>query len=249
MLTERESKYYGRQMLLKEFSVDRQEKLKKARVLVIGAGGLGCPALIYLATAGIGEIGIVDFDEVSISNLHRQILYTADDIGKKKADVAAEKISNINPSVHVTIYNCKVEGENVDSLIAKYEVILDCPDNYETRYIVERAATKQKKTIIFGSVFCYEGQIATFRPDTACYHCAFPSGCEAQKDDVDSIRGIYPPITAIIGAMQASEAIKEILDINKKQYNILWTINLLNNFVKEYRIEKDTECPVCSRED
>lgn len=245
MLRELERQYYERQLLLENFSVEQQEKLKKAKVLVICAGGLGCPALIYLATAGIGEIGIVDYDKVSTSNLHRQILYDFRDIGKAKAEIAAKKLMKINPAIHVKAYNYKIKKDNINSLISEYHVILDCPDNYETRYIVERAATEQKKTIIFGSVFCYEGQMATFRPDTACYHCAFPINFEEKGEDITLSKGIYPPITAIIGAMQASETIKEILGINKHQPNILWTINLLNNMVREYHIEKNIECPVC----
>lgn len=247
MLTEQEMQYYERQVLLKEITPEQQNKLREASVLVIGAGGLGCPALTYLATAGVGKIGIVDFDEISISNLHRQVLYTFDDLGKKKAEVAAKRITKINPFVQVEIYTYKVEKSNIQKLISQYQVILDCPDNYETRYIVERAATEQNKTIIYGSVFCFEGQIATFKPETSCYHYAFPSDMEGQNRDIDSVKGIFPPITAIIGAMQASEAIKEILGINKKRQNTLWTINLLNNRVREYQIEKNMDCPICGK--
>lgn len=247
MLTEREIKYYERQLLLKEITPGQQNKLKEASALVIGAGGLGCPALIYLATAGVGKIGIVDFDEINVSNLHRQVLYTFDDLGKKKAEVAAKKIAKLNPFIQVETYVCKVEKSNIQKLISQYQVILDCPDNYETRYIVQEAATKQNKTIIYGSVFCFEGQVATFKPDTACYYCAFPGNMGGQNRDIDSAKGIFPPITAIIGAMQASEAIKEILDINLKRQSTLWTINLLNNRVKEYQIEKNMDCPICSK--
>lgn len=245
MLTNQEKQYYERQLLLKEMTVEQQDKLKEASVLVIGAGGLGCPALTYLATAGVGKIGIVDFDEINISNLHRQVLYTLNDLGKKKAEVAAKKIMELNPFIKVEIYTCKVEKSNIHKLISQYQVILDCPDNYETRYIVEKAAVEQNKTIIYGSVFCFEGQIATFKPDTACYYCAFPGDMEGQNRDIDSEKGIFSPITAIIGSMQASEAIKEILGINMKQQSTMWTINLLNNRVREYQIEKNEDCPAC----
>jgi len=248
MLTKCEIQYYERQLLLEEISLKQQEKLKEASVLVIGAGGLGCPALIYLATSGIGKIGIVDYDKVNVSNLHRQVLYTFDDLEKKKAEVAAEKIKKINPFIQVKTYPYKVEKHNIKELLSQYQVILDCPDNYETRYIVERAAMELNKTVIYGSVFRFEGQIATFKSGTACYYCAFPGDVEGQNQDIDSDKGIFAPITAIIGVMQAAEAIKEILNINKRSQNTLWTINLLDNKVREYQIEKNTDCLVCGKE-
>lgn len=122
---------------------------------------------------------------------------------------------------------------------------MDCPDNYETRYIVEKAAAEQNKTVIYGSVFCFEGQIVTFKPNTACYYCAFPGNMEGRNQDIYSKKGIFPPITAIIGTIQASEAIKEILDINMAQPSTMCTVNLLNNSVREYQIEKNEDCPIC----
>lgn len=244
MLRREECQYYERQLQLPEISLEKQKKLKNASVLVVGSGGLGCPALIYLATAGIGKIGIVDFDEVSFSNLHRQILFTFEDLGKKKAEVAKEKIKKINPYIEVQEYVCKIEEDNVENLVSQYQLILDCPDNYHCRYLVEKAATKQKKTIIYGSVQGFEGQIATYRVGGACYYCTFPEET-INDEDTKRFKGIFPPITAVIGAMQAAEAVKEIIGVKKKKENTLIVINLLTCAMREFKIEKNEMCLIC----
>lgn len=244
MINKYECQYYERQLRLPEISIESQEKLKNASVLVVGSGGLGCPALIYLATAGVGKIGIIDFDEVSVSNLHRQILYTFDDLGKKKAEVAKEKLQKINPFIKIEAFTDKLTKENAESIILQYQLILDCPDNYGCRYLIEKIATKQKKTIIYGSVRGFEGQIATFKAGGACYHCAFPEKID-EEQELEQFKGIFPPITAIIGAMQAAEAIKEIIGINEKNDNVLQIVDILRCTMREFKIEKNEKCRVC----
>jgi adenylyltransferase/sulfurtransferase len=248
-LTEEEIKYYEKHLNLQDFDLIKQIKLKKAKVLVIGAGGLGCPALLHLATSGIGCIGIVDFDSVSISNLHRQTLYTFEDIGKSKAEQATKKIKMINPFIKVKPYNIKVDENNIDELIKNYDIILDAPDNYETRYIIEDICTKRKKIIIHASVFRYQGQITVFTPDTACYRCAFPNIPVGMGSLVNSSRGIFGPLTCIIGTMQAIETIKIIINMGETMQNILLCYNTLDQSIKRYKIRKNINCSICARKD
>lgn len=240
-----EIKFYEKNLKLKEISKDGQNKLRNSRVLVLGAGGLGCPALLYLATSGVGKIGIVDFDTVSVSNLHRQILYTYEDLGKSKAITAKKKLQKINPFIEIEAYNLKILENNIEELIKDYDIILDSPDNFETRYIIERACTKQKKIVVHASVSRFQGQVTVFTPETGCYNCLFPdtpseAGVEENKENM-----IFGPVTGIIGTMQAIETLKVILNIGKISTNNLICYNSLDNSVKKFKFSKRKDCPVC----
>jgi adenylyltransferase/sulfurtransferase len=245
LLSKDELSYYEKQLLLEEITEEMQMKLKNAKVLVIGAGGLGCPALTYLATAGVGNIGIVDFDKISVSNLHRQILYTYQDIGTFKAETAAEKVKRINPFIQVKPYVTMITEDNIFEIIEDYDIILDSPDNYDARYVIEAAGMKAGKTMVYASVCKFEGQVAVFKKHTACYRCVFPENVSGRNEDTDSWKGIYAPLPGIIGAIQASEAIKTILGIGGGSDNILFTFNLLYNEMRRYKIEKNKDCTVC----
>lgn len=245
ILNDNEVKFYEKNLKLEEIGNDGQNKLKKSRVLVLGAGGLGCPALLYLATSGVGKIGIVDFDIVSVSNLHRQILYTSEDLGESKAITAKRKLKKINPFIEIEAYNLKISEENIDELITDYDIILDSSDNFETRYIIEKACTKQKKIVVHASVSRFQGQVTVFTPETGCYNCLFPespseTGIEENKENM-----IFGPVTGIIGTMQAIETLKVILNIGSISTNCLLCYNSLDNSIKRFKFSKRKDCPVC----
>lgn len=242
-----EKNYYTKNINLDIISEKGQKKLKEAKVLVLGAGGLGCPALLYLATSGVGNIGIVDFDIVSTSNLHRQILYTYSDIGKPKAEVAYEKLKRINPFINIKYYNVRINNKNIDDLIKDYDIILDSPDNFETRYIIENACCQNNKIIVHGSVSRFQGQISVFTPESACYNCIFPNNPN-ENDIVENMENkIFGPVTGIIGTIQAMECIKMILGIGTPMINTLLCYNALNQSFNKINVEKDPECLVCSK--
>lgn len=244
-LDEEEKRYYEKHMLLNEIGEEGQLKLKNAKVLVIGAGGLGCPALLYLATAGVGCIGMVDLDVVSESNLHRQVLYTFDNLGEYKAEAAAARLKKVNPYIKLNYYTEKVDSSNIESLIDDYDIILDAPDNYDTRYAIEDACTKHKKTVVYASVFRFQGQVTVFDPSTACFRCVFPENPVDTTLSVDSKNGIFAPLTGIIGAIQASEAIKVITNIGRPLKNVLLCYNAMEQSIKTFKLHKNSLCPVC----
>ena len=248
-LSNDEKNYYTKNIRLGSINKDGHEKLKDAKVLVLGAGGLGCPALLYLATFGVGNIGIVDFDIVSVSNLHRQILYTYSDIGKSKACIAAKRIKEINPFINVRYYNVRINNENIYELIDEYDIILDSPDNFETRYIIEKACCLKHKIIVHGSVSRFQGQVSVFTPKSACYNCIFPNN--PSKNDVkeNMENKIFGPVTGIIGTIQAMECVKMILGIGDPLINKLLCYNALNQSINLIKIEKNPDCSVCGGKD
>ena len=248
-LSNDEKNYYVKNIGLDSINEIGQEKLKKAKVLVLGAGGLGCPALLYLATAGVGNIGIVDFDVVSISNLHRQILYTYSDIGKPKAEIAYKKIKLINPFINVRYFNIKIDKENIYDLIKDYDIILDSPDNFETRYIIEKACCENDKIIIHGSVSKFQGQVSVFTPESACYSCIFPNKPNDNAMNENLENKIFGPVTSIIGTIQAIECEKIILGIGEVMANKLLCYNSLNQSFNKIIIKKDKNCPICSKQE
>jgi sulfur-carrier protein adenylyltransferase/sulfurtransferase len=216
MLSKVELRRYNRHIILPEFGREAQEKLKQARVLVIGAGGLGCPALQYLTAAGIGTIGIVDFDKVEESNLQRQVLFDTANIGRPKAEVAAGKLGLQNPYVNFRVHPIKLDRSNALALFADYDLVIDGSDNFPTRYLVSDVCTIQNKPLIFGSVFKFEGQVSVFNyTDNAgkkgpTYRCLFPE--PPMPDTVPNCAtiGVLGVLPGIIGTMQATEAIKVI---------------------------------------
>ena len=241
MMTNDEKERYARQIILTGFGNDGQSKLSDARVLVIGAGGLGCPALQYLVAAGVGTIGIADADVVSLSNLHRQILYTVDDIGQYKVAIAAKKLARLNPTVNIITHQISVQNTNALNLIEQYDWILDGTDNFASRYLINDACVLLKKVLIFGAVSQFQGQVAIF-------NAADNLGVSTNYRDVFSIppkagevlncaeAGVLGVLPGIIGTMQAAELIKLITGIGKPLINKLLTYNVLNNDIYELDI-------------
>lgn len=221
---------YSRQILLNEIGLDGQEKLSKASVLVVGAGGLGCPVLQYLVGAGVGNIGIVDNDTVALSNLHRQILFTQKDIGKNKALVAKQKLQGLNQEISITAFSHLITSKNALSLIKNFDVVVDCSDNFSTRYLVNDACLIENKPLVFGAIFKFEGQVSVFNYKTGpSYRCLFPKPPKAKEVPSCNEAGVLGVLPGIIGVMQANEVLKIILNIGEVLSGKILTYNTLNN--------------------
>lgn len=219
---------YNRQTILPEIGDEGQEKLKKARVLVIGAGGLGCPVLQYIATAGIGFIGIMDFDTIEIHNLHRQILYTENEIGKEKAIIAKELVSKLNPLIEVEAINAKLTSENASTIIQQYDVIVDGSDNFATRYLVNDTCVQFQKPLIYGSILKFEGQVAVFNHNgSKNLRDLFPEMPDPKEVPNCNLNGVLGTLPGIIGTMMAHETLKLILELPTLK-NELVLFNTLN---------------------
>ncbi len=239
MLTREELKRYNRQIILPEIGLQGQQKLKAAKVLMVGAGGLGCPVLQYLVAAGVGEIGIVDDDLVDESNLHRQILYSSADVGKPKAVVAAEKLRIMNPFVELKAYQERLTIENAEKLIGAYNLIIDGSDNFPTRYLVNDTCVALNKTLVFGSIFKFEGHISIFNylggPQ---YRDIFPEA--PANNDVPNCAeiGVLGVLPGLVGLYMANEAIKIICGIGETLSGKLMTVNALDNSVSVFKFGK-----------
>jgi adenylyltransferase/sulfurtransferase len=212
-LTHEDTKRYSRHLVLQEFGVEGQLKLKSAKVLVVGAGGLGSPALLYLAAAGIGTIGIVDFDTVEESNLQRQVLFSVDDLGKNKAEAAARKLNRLNPLIHYIAFPEKITSANAFRIMEGFDVVLDGTDNFPTRYLLNDACVLLNKPLVYGSILKFEGQVAVFNAliqgeRTSCYRDLFPQPPEPETVPNCSEAGVIGVLAGIIGSMQANEVIK-----------------------------------------
>ena len=213
-ISSKEYQKFSKQIILKKIGVIGQQKLKSAKVLLLGMGGLGCPLSIYLASLGIGTIGIVDDDKVELSNLNRQIIYNINDIGKYKVDVAKKKIKLINKKIIIKSYKIRVNKTNIDKLIKNFDIVCDGTDNFKTRLLVNDHALKQKKILISAAVSGFDGHIFkfNFKKKTPCYRCFLPEIPE-QNNNCES-DGVIPTITGIMGTLQANEVVNSILNFN-----------------------------------
>jgi len=219
-----------------------QEKLKAAKVLVIGAGGLGCPVLQYLVAAGVGTIGIVDDDTVDVTNLHRQILYSAEDIGKGKAETAVRKLTAMNPYVNLKAIPVRLDESNAKEIISGYDLIIDGSDNFPTRYLANDVCVELNKTLIFGSILRFEGQVSVFNYQGGpTYRCLFPEAEEGDNCEVAGVIGILP---GIIGSYMANEAIKVICGIGEILSGKLLVLNALDNTNTIFRFNRSENFPV-----
>ncbi|NII84233.1 MULTISPECIES: HesA/MoeB/ThiF family protein [unclassified Pedobacter] len=235
MLVKEELNRYNRQMILPELGLEGQKKLKAASVLVIGAGGLGCPILQYLAAAGVGTIGIVDDDVVELSNLHRQILYNHTDIGQAKAKIAAAKLQLLNPHVGFTAYQERFRADNAVNICQDYDLVIDCSDNFTTRYLVNDTCVALGKTLIFGSILQFEGQVAVFNHQgSANYRDLYPAPPTENINCVEG--GVIGILPGLIGLYMANEALKLICGIGETLAGKLMSINALNNAVLVFKI-------------
>ena len=228
-LTKEEEKQYNRHLILDEIGELGQLKLKKAKVLVIGAGGLGCPILQYLTAAGVGTIGVVDDDKIEQSNLQRQVLYSHDDIGRFKAEVAANKLSGLNPYVNFEIYLQRLNNDIAVELFLKYDIIVDGSDNFPTRYLVNDAAILTNKPVVFGSIFKFDGQVSVFNyKNGPSYRCLYPTPPKSKDVPNCSEIGVLGVLPGIIGALQANEVLKLVLGIGEILSGKLLNYNALN---------------------
>ncbi|MFC1808060.1 ThiF family adenylyltransferase [Candidatus Omnitrophota bacterium] len=236
---------YLRHILLPEIGEKGQEKLLGAKVLLIGAGGLGSPCTLYLAAAGVGKLGIVDSDKVEISNLQRQIVHSTKSIGTYKADSAKERLTDINSDTEVVVYNVRLTAENILEIIRGYDIVVDGSDNPSTRYLVNDACVLSKKPLSHGGVLRFGGQLITILPgESACYRCLFPEPPLAQSCAEAGILGVVP---GVIGTMQANEVIKYILEIGDLLTGRLLIFDGLNSSFREVNVGKDPKCPICSQ--
>ncbi|MDR1846666.1 MAG: HesA/MoeB/ThiF family protein [Bacteroidales bacterium] len=238
MLTANEIERYQRQIILPQFGEEAQEKLKTASVLIVGVGGLGSVASLYLVAAGVGKVGLVDNDVVSLTNLQRQILYRENEIGKGKTGLAKETLNRLNSNVKIEIYPCMLTKENADVIFKDFDIIIDCTDNFKSRFIINDACVALGKPFVYGSISAYSGQVAVFNQNenAATYRCLFP--CECQIADMENpnkgVMGVLPAITASI---EVNEALKLITGVGKGLYNRLLLINIFNNEFQTLDIE------------
>lgn len=238
MLSQEEIERYSRQLILPEIGTAGQLKLQQAKVLLIGAGGLGCPAAQYLAAAGIGTLGIADGDKVETSNLQRQVLYTREDIGQSKAQVAAAKMRLLNPFIQVHAHAITVTKGNILSLFEGYDLIVDGSDNFATRYLVNDACVITGKPLVFGSIFKFEGQVSVFNwGDGPTYRCVFPEPPGNDEAPDCATIGVIATLPGIVGTLMANEVIKLVTGIGETLSGRLLVINALNMQLQEFRFE------------
>src|SRR5579884_3134524 len=236
---------YARHIILPEIGPVGQRKLLNAKVVLIGAGGLGSPAALYLAAAGVGTIGIVDFDAVDITNLHRQILHGHSQIGRPKVESARDRLADINPDVQVVAHNEPISSENALEILGQYDIVVNGSDNFATRYLVNDACYLLGKPLVDGSIFRFEGQATVFMPGKGCYRCLFPSPPPPGAVPSCAEAGVLGVLPGIIGTIQAIETIKLILGLGEPLVNRLLLFDSLAMEFREVKIRRDPGCPLC----
>lgn len=245
-LSPEEFRRYGRHLIMPEVGLDGQKKLKAASVVLVGAGGLGSPLALYLAAAGIGRIGIVDFDLVDLSNLQRQILHSTHNVGRSKLASAQERITEVNPHVHVEVYETRLTSENALEILAQYDVVVDGTDNFPTRYLVNDACVLLKKPNVYGSIFRFDGQASVFYAEEGpCYRCLYAEPPPPGLVPSCAEGGVLGVLPGIIGTIQANETIKLILGIGKPLIGRLLLLDALTIQFRELKLRKNPNCPVC----
>jgi len=246
--TEDQIQRYARHILLPEVGGIGQEKLLESKVLVVGAGGLGSPVLMYLAAAGVGTIGVIDDDLVELSNLQRQIVHTGASIGKSKVESAAETLRAINPDVNVITYPDRLGPKNALDLISAYDLVTDGSDNFPTRFLVNDAAYFAKRPLVSGAILRFDGQVATFKNDHGdgpCYRCIFPHAPPQGEIPTCSEAGVLGVLCGTIGSIQATEVIKELLGIGDTMSGALLIYDALATQFRRITVKRDRECPLC----
>ncbi|MBW2307795.1 MAG: HesA/MoeB/ThiF family protein [Deltaproteobacteria bacterium] len=245
--SEEQLRRYSRQIILPGVGGGGQRKLLSARVLCVGAGGLGSPASFYLAAAGVGTIGLVDSERVDLSNLQRQILHRTGDVGRPKVESGSETLRAINPEVAVEEHCIHLNAESAVDLFRRYDIIVDCSDNFPTRFMINDACFFVRKTLVWGAVLRFEGQLAVFRPgtDSPCYRCLLPEPPPPGTVPTCQEAGIMGAAAGLIGSMQAMEAIKEILGIGHSLVGKMIYIDVLNFQWAEAVVNKNPDCPLC----
>ena len=246
-LTGDEMARYSRHILIPDIDHIGQQRIINAKVLCIGAGGLGSPTILYLAAAGIGEIGILDFDRVDISNLQRQIIHNQSDVGKSKAQSAKERVLQLNENVKVNLHEVRLDTSNALEIFRNYDLIIDCTDNFATRYLVNDAAALLGKPYIWGSIYRFDGQAAVFWSNSGpCYRCLHPTPPPAGSVPSCAEGGVLGVLCGAIGAIQSNEAIKLITGVGKSLLGSLLIYDALDSSYKKVEIKKSTNCPICN---
>ncbi len=243
--TEEQIKRYSRHIILPQIGGKGQRKLLESSVLLVGAGGLGSPAALYLAAAGVGKLGIVDFDTVDLSNLQRQILHHVHDVGRPKVDSARDTIRDINPDVQVVPHRTQLTSENILDIIKDYDVVLDGTDNFPTRYLINDACVMGEKPNVHGSIFLFEGQATTFVPGKGCYRCLYPNPPPPGTVPSCAEAGVLGVLPGIVGTIQAIEAIKLVVGIGQPLVNRLLLFDALSMEFRTLKIRRDKDCPMC----
>jgi len=239
-------KRYSRHLLIPQVALAGQERLAAARVLVIGAGGLGCPALEYLAAAGVGRVGIADDDVVDETNLQRQTLYTTADVGRKKTLVARERLLALNPTIAIDPIPLRVNASNARELIRLYDVVLDCTDRFTSRYVINDACYLEGKPDVYASIFRFDGQVSVFTRDRGpCYRCLFPESPPSGSVPTCAEGGVLGVLAGIVGAWQGAEALKLVLEIGESLIGRLMLIDAFGATTREVRFDRDPGCALC----
>ena len=238
---------YSRHLLLDELGVEAQQALLSSHVLILGAGGLGCPAALYLAASGVGRLTLVDGDRVDATNLQRQVLYRDSDVGTPKVLAAKAALAGVNPDVEVVALHERADASRLETLVAAADLALDCTDNFATRHALNRACVKHGKPLVSGAAIRFDGQLAVFdlrEPASPCYACLFPEDGQAEEVACSTM-GVLSPLTGTIGAMQATEAIKLLTGAGKPLSGRLAMFDALNADWRSVRVPRDPDCPAC----
>ena len=247
-LTPDEAMRYSRHIIMGQVGSIGQRQLRNSKVLVVGAGGLGSPVAIYLALAGVGTIGIVDFDIVDLSNLQRQLLHQTEDVGRPKIESAVDSLHAYNPHVRVVTHAAPLTSENAMEIIADYEIVVNGADNFATRYLVNDAAYLLGKTLVDGSILLFDGQATVFKPGEGCYRCLYPTPPPPGLVPSCAEAGVLGAITGIVGSIQATEVFKQVLDIGRPLTGRLLLVDALTMEFREMKLRRDPDCPLCGDE-
>jgi adenylyltransferase/sulfurtransferase len=242
---------YSRHILLPEIGIEGQQKLLAATALIVGAGGLGAPVSMYLASSGIGRLLICDHDTVDLTNLQRQIVHFTESIGKPKVESARETLGRINPEIEVRPIAERVAGERLEQLVRDADVVVDCTDNFVTRHAINRACVRLRKPLVSGAAIRFDGQVAVFDlrgRESPCYHCLFPEGGDVEEMRC-AVMGVFAPAVGIIGAVQAAETLKVVMGIGQPLYGRLLMLDALSMQWRSIRLGKDPQCKVCGEGD
>lgn len=244
-LTPEQVNRYSRHIIMGDVGSKGQRNLLQAKALIIGAGGLGSPSAIYLALAGVGTIGIVDFDVVEISNLQRQILHHTSDIGRPKLESAKDNLKSYNPDVNVVLHEVRLESDNARDIISQYDLVINGADNFATRYLVNDACYLEGKPLVDGSILIFDGQATVFIPGEGCYRCLFPEPPPPGLVPNCAEAGVLGALTGLVGSIQATEALKHILGIGESLSSRLLLIDALSMSFREVRLKRNPSCPLC----
>jgi adenylyltransferase/sulfurtransferase len=245
ILTPDQVKRYSRHIIMGDVGSKGQRALMGAKALIIGAGGLGSPSAIYLSLAGVGTVGIVDFDVVELSNLQRQVLHHTADVGRPKVQSAVDNIKAYNPDVNVVVHETRLEADNAMEIISQYDLVINGADNFATRYLVNDACYLLNKPLVDGSILIFDGQATVFLPGEGCYRCLFPSPPPPGMVPNCAEAGVLGALTGLVGSIQATEALKYFLGIGESLSSRLLLIDALSMTFREVRLKRNPDCPLC----